>query len=522
MAVSDISTIFLNPFAILFLMSAKELAESLNAHERKVLPLIGKIKGLDELASAAKIEKVGVLRALQWLQNKKLVELEASLAQKVFLDKNGEKYLKTGMPEKRFLSVLNEKPKTIEQIKMEAKLEPDEVTVSLGILKKKSAIIILKEGIAISKNGNMLLGKQSLEESLIKKISKSPLDLQALLPEEKFALEELKKRREIIRIKPEKEVVAKITALGKDVLGQKTGILADELTPEMLIGNKWENVKFRRYDVNINVPKIHPAKKQHYRKFLDEVRQKFLSLGFEEMSGPVVETNFWDMDALFMPQFHSARDIHAAYFVKDPKYAKIDKKIVLPVKNAHEKGVDGSRGWGYKFDENETQRTLLRTQGTACSARMLASKNLKVPGKYFGIQRCFRPDVVDATHNADFNQAEGIVVEENLNLRHLFGLLELFAREFAGAKEIKIVPGYFPFTEPSCELFAKHPDLGWIELGGAGIFRPELVIPLAKRKLSVLAWGIGIDRIAMFKLGIKDIRQLFSHDLQFLREARTP
>lgn len=142
------------------------------------------------------------------------------------------------------------------------------------------------------------------------------------------------------------------------------------------------------------------------------------------------------------------------------------------------------------------------------------------PGKYFGITRCFRYDVIDATHNCDFYQVEGIVIEEGNTLQHLFGLLKLFAKEFAETEEIKLVPGYFPFTEPSVEMFAKHPKLGWIELGGAGIFRPEVVVPLLGKFVPVLAWGIGIDRIAMFKLGLKDIRQLFSHELDFLRKTR--
>jgi phenylalanyl-tRNA synthetase alpha chain len=227
------------------------------------------------------------------------------------------------------------------------------------------------------------------------------------------------------------------------------------------------------------------------------------------------------MDALFMPQFHSARDIHQAYYIKDPAYCKLDEKIVEKVKKAHENGFEtGSKGWQYKFDGKRTHRNLLRTQGTACSARMLASQNLKIPGKYFGITRCFRYDVIDATHNCDFYQTEGIVVEQGLNLKHLFGLLKMFAKEFAETDEVKLVPAYFPFTEPSVELFAKHPKLGWIELGGAGIFRPELVKPLTGKEVPVIAWGLGIDRIAMFKLGIKDIRQLFSHDLKFLRTTK--
>ena len=136
------------------------------------------------------------------------------------------------------------------------------------------------------------------------------------------------------------------------------------------------------------------------------------------------------------------------------------------------------------------------------------------------MSRCFRYDVIDATHLPDFNQVEGIVVDKNLTLRHMIGLLKQFAKTFAHTEEVKVVPGYFPFTEPSVELFAKHPDLGWIELGGAGLFRPELVQPLAQKDVQVLAWGIGVDRLGMFNLGIKDIRNLFSKDLAYLRKAK--
>ena len=99
-------------------------------------------------------------------------------------------------------------------------------------------------------------------------------------------------------------------------------------------------------------------------------------------------------------------------------------------------------------------------------------------------------------------------------------MLKQFAIEFAGATEVKFVPSYYPFTEPSCQLNAKHPTLGWMEIGGSGIFRPELTKPLGIKQ-PVLAWGIGIERVAMLKLGIKDIRQLFSDDLNWLRQQKS-
>jgi phenylalanyl-tRNA synthetase alpha chain len=122
-------------------------------------------------------------------------------------------------------------------------------------------------------------------------------------------------------------------------------------------------------------------------------------------------------------------------------------------------------------------------------------------------------------HGVEFNQIEGIVLGEALNFRHLLGILKMFAIEIAGAKKVKFIPDYYPFTEPSCQLSALHPELGWIEFGGSGIFREELTKPLGVN-VPVIAWGLGIDRLAMFKLGIRDIRELFSQNLEWLRSQK--
>lgn len=502
-------------------MDIKNIISKLHPLERKVVPLLAKYNNLKDLVEKSGLQEVEVMRALQWLENKHILKIISDEKKIAILDKNGERYIKEGLPEKRFLLAIKDEPRSLDEIKRIANLENEELNVCLGILKGKAAIEVGKK-VSLTEVGKKACDKELFEETFLKKISKNIVDISSLSPEEKFAFDNLKKRKEIIKTVDKKTRIVKLTETGKKLLKENIQFdFIDKLTPDLLKSEDLKNKKFRAYDIKINVPRIFSGRKQEYRKFLDDVRMKFLSLGFEEMTGPIVESEFWDMDALYMPQFHSARDIHDAYYIKDPKKAELDMKIVEKVKNAHEKGIAGSKGWGYEFDLEKTKNNILRTQGTACSARKLASKDLKVPGKYFGITRCFRPDVIDATHNADFYQTEGIVVGENLNLRHLFGLLEMFAKEFCGTDEIKIVPGYFPFTEPSCELFAKHPQLGWIELGGAGIFRPELVNMLTGRNLSVLAWGLGIDRIGMFKLGIKDIRQLFSHDLNVLRNMKT-
>ncbi len=506
-------------------MDIKKIINSLHRLERIVLPVLDRFDDIKGISESTGLKEVEIMRALQWLQNKDIIMLKEELRDVIDIDTNGKKYLKSELPEKRLLKALKKSPINITQIKTKAGLEKQEANIALGTLRKKAAIFITKDNkdiiIKLIEQGKNLLEKGLIEEKFLQK--EFPVYADTLTAEEKFAFSELNKRKNIIDTHTEKIKKAELTELGKEILKSDIEILDifDRLTPEMIKDGSWRTKKFRSYDIKINVPNICAVKKQPYRKFLDEVRKKFLSLGFKEMFGPVVETDFWDMDALFMPQFHSARDIHDAFYIKEPKYAKLDEKLVNKVKQAHENGFNtGSKGWQYKFDVKKTHRLLLRTQTTTCSARMLASTNLEIPGKYFAIGRCFRPDVIDATHAADFNQVEGIIIEENINFRHLKGLLKMFAEEFCQTDQIKIVPAYFPFTEPSAELHAKHPELGWIELGGAGIFRPEVVKPLLGREVPVLAWGIGIDRLAMFNLGIKDIRQLFSHDLQFLRNSK--
>ncbi|HQO66832.1 MAG TPA: phenylalanine--tRNA ligase subunit alpha, partial [Spirochaetales bacterium] len=311
-------------------------------------------------------------------------------------------------------------------------------------------------------------------------------------------------------------------AAAVSALLREEGVSGDELgavTQELLESGSWKGAAFRSYNIKSRPARLIPGRRNPYVQFLESVKDKLVSLGFEEFDGGLVETEFWNGDALFMPQFHSARDIHDVYYLADPTKAKsIEEPYQSRVAATHENGgATGSRGWRYGFDREFTKRLVLRSQGTVLSARQLPTA--KVPGKYFGIARCFRYDKVDATHLSDFYQTEGIVLGDDVNLRTLLGFLEMFAVEVAGAKEVKYVPGYFPFTEPSVEVHIKHPVLGWFELGGAGIFRPEVTEPLGV-SVPVLAWGIGIDRMALMALGLNDLRELFSYDIENVRLRR--
>jgi phenylalanyl-tRNA synthetase alpha chain len=312
---------------------------------------------------------------------------------------------------------------------------------------------------------------------------------------------------------------------GGDNLGFKgypatTRETVSQLTPELLKDGAWRGKAFRKYNIGLRPARVFGGRKHPYRAFLDEVKTRLVSMGFEEMRGPLVENEFWDMDALFMPQFHPAREIHDVYFVREPRESTpIPEPFARNVARAHENGKGtGSTGWRYPFDPSRARRLVLRSQGTAVSARTMAA-GPKIPGKYFSIARCFRYDQVDATHAPDFFQVEGIVLGEDITFRTLLGLLRLFAVEVARAPEVKFLPAYFPYTEPSVEMHAKHPTLGWMELGGAGLFRPEVTLPLGV-KVPVIAWGLGLDRMAMTALGLSDIRDLFTPDLETLRAHR--
>jgi len=407
------------------------------------------------------------------------------------LTEEGKKYLKEGLPEKRLAELLEKGPISMQDAQ---KLGNLSVALQWG---KKNGWVEIKDGklVLLKKPG------KTIEDYLIK-ISKNeniPENIEKLLIQRKLAKEE----REDERKRAE-------GFIGKEI---------DKITPELIKTGLWKETKLKPYNVEFVGRKIYPGKRQPYNVFLDFVRRKLVELGFIERRGQAITQEFWNFDALYQPQGHPARDWTDVYRLKYPKKGSLpDPKLVERVKATHENGwKTGSTGWGYKWDPEKAAQLLPVAHDTAVSPKTLASKELKIPGKYFQIVRCYRPDVLDATHLVEFNQVGGFIVGEDLNFRNLLGILEMFGKEFAGAKEVKFLCDYYPFTEPSVQLSAKHPELGWIEFAGAGIFREELTKPLGV-DYPVIAWGVGVDRLAMFKLGIKDVRQLFSTDLKWLRE----
>jgi len=409
------------------------------------------------------------------------------------LTDEGREYLAKGLPEKRLVESIDKDT----GIK-EAKSKVENFSIALSWAKKNGWVKLEKGMIKVLKRPGKIPEQDALEA-----VSKGK-------PVDSETLNTLLKRK-LIAEDRETESKKAMEMVGKEVTN---------LTPELIKTGVWKDVKLKPYNVRAVGSRVYPGKRQPYNQFLDSVRAKLVSLGFKEMTGPHIETEFWNFDALYQAQNHPSRDWTQTYALKHPTHGDLpDKKIVDRVKATHENGWEtGSTGWGYEWDPKKASNLMPRAHTTACSARRIA-QGVDVPGKYFAISRCFRPDVIDATHGVEFNQAEGIVIDEGLTFRDMLGLLEQFAVEMAGAEKVKFYPDYYPFTEPSVQVSVKHPDLGWIEIAGAGIFRPELTEPLGLKQ-PVIAWGFGIDRLAMYKLGIVDIRELFSRNLQWLRNSR--
>ncbi|UTY34417.1 phenylalanine--tRNA ligase subunit alpha [Treponema putidum] len=512
-------------------MDIKNIIKNLHPLEIKVLKKFKKDEDLDTKALELQLDyKEGhANQVFSWLKMKELVK-EKSRKTKIFfeLTELGKDFAENGMPEQRILSLLKEKGKLrLPEIAEALNLPNKDVGSAFGTLSKEGAVKMDEEKRA-SFVAEPSSGRLELLKSLLKK-GKEAAD--HLLSEENLNAEELKiittiaKKRGAAdspyKIVERDSVVYSFTdeveALQREL--EAEGITGDEtgqLTAESLKTGSWKNQTFRSYNINLPPARIISGRTNPYCDFLEGVKDKLVGLGFEEFDGPLVETDFWNSDALFMPQFHAARDIHDVYYIKNPTHAKsIEEPFLSRVAEVHETGGNtGSRGWNYSFDRDFTKRLLLRSQGTVLSAHQLAKA--KIPGKYFGIARCFRYDKVDATHLSDFYQTEGIVLGNEVNLKTLLGILKMFAVEIAGATEVKYVGGYFPFTEPSIEVHIKHPVLGWFELGGSGIFRPEVSKTMGV-DVPVLAWGIGIDRMALMALGLNDLRELFSSDIEGVR-----
>ncbi len=501
-------------------MEEQILIESLSPIERRVLPLLTRETQIIDSLITENLDKTTILRAIAFLKNKKLVNISKQETEIVDLGIFGIQYRKTGLPERILMNALmKEKEIAIKDIKIKTKLNDNEAKVSLGVLKQKALITIRKGIMELTAQPNSITRK-SLEEQFLESL---PKPLNSLEPQEKLALENLKKRKEIIEIKEKKVISVKLTELGEKITSMNLKQdMIEQLTPKILKSNIWKTKKFRRYDLSTPVPRTYGGKRHFVNQAMDSAKQIWLDMGFKEMTGNMLITGFYNFDALFTAQDHPVREMQDTFFIKDVKGKLPNKTIVDEIRKAHEGNCDGSIGWCSKWNEEDAKKVVLRTHTTPWSIQTLhkIAKSKEFPAKYFALGKCFRNETVDWSHGFEFNQTEGIVVDENANFRQLLGYLIQFFKKM-GYNNIRIRPAYFPYTEPSLEIDVFHPvHKKWLELGGAGMFRPEVTIPIFGKHVPVLAWGPGFDRMITQFFEINDLRDMYKNNISQLREMK--
>jgi len=439
----------------------------------------------EKLVESTKLSIDQIRRGMEWLKLKGLAEVKEIEKTTLKLGQNGLNAKNNGLPERKLINTIQDGPKSFDEVRNILK---SDFNAAIANAKKNDWIQIEK-----GENSSQisLKGKptSSPEEKLIDFIGtteKSQKDIEDIK-----ALESLKKRPDFIS--------ENLTKLKTITLSEK----AKNIDVEASTG---------AIDVEAKVPLTHAARIHPLKETINEIREIFVSLGFSEVLGNLSQSSFWNFDALFTPQDHPAREMQDTFYIKDMKAGKFaSSQQITNVSRSHK------LGWRYNWNISEAQKMALRTHTTCVTIKHLAD-NKPDEARIFSLGRVFRNEKVSYKHLAEFNQVEGVVIGNSVTLRDLMGLQEEFYRRI-GLTKIKFWPTFFPYTEPSLQSMVYNDRLGkWIELFGMGIFRPEVTKPLGISK-PVLAWGGGIERIAMLKYGVDDVREFYNNNLSWLRSV---
>ncbi len=503
--------------------------EELSLNERRLLLALKDERSLRPEKAMRKggfSQEVEVMNAASWLRSKGLLDVQEEVHHRVSLGR--KTYAALGLPERRALEVLgkNEGVASLKELEDAGKLTAEEVNISIGWLNRKRWAKVRKDGgetyLVMTETGKAALGKPGPDEEIVQLLSRKDMAAEDI-PKE--VLKDLKGRKDVIIEKEDVDRRLELTEDGRYVLESGIEIKREvtQLTSDLLRSGKWRDVEFRRYDIESFAPTPWGGRMHPLSRIIERIRRIFLDMGFSEIAGNSMELELWNMDALFIPQDHPARDLQDTFYMDTPDPLGAlqfnERKDIDPFElfsKVHENGGDtGSTGWGYEWSRERSLRPILRTHTTVNTIRYLYD-HPEPPLKVFSVEKVFRNEAIDARHLPEFHQIEGILVEEGASLNMLIGLLKEFYSKM-GFDEIKVQPSYYPYTEPSLDVVVNWHGK-WMELGGAGIFRPEVSLP-AGVKEPVLAWGLGLERLAMMVLGSKDIRDLYMSDIEWLRNV---
>ena len=458
------------------------MSQVLHEIEKKIILLLKENQKLtpDKIEANSGLSPDQVRRGIEWLKLKKLANVEESKDIFLMLGKNGLDANSKGLPERQLVNLLKEKPRKLDELKKELNFL---FGPAMGIARKNNWIETENETVSLKNPPDEIL-----EEKIISKIGTNKIPIKEIV--DKKTLELLKKRPDFV-----KEEVVKTQTIS---LSEKAKSIDIESTSSGAI------------DVEATVPDVFVAKTHPLRDTINEIREIFVTLGFTEIHGNLTQSCFWNFDALFTPQDHPARELQDTFYLDGITSKKIaSPKQIQQVSKIHKKE------WRYLWNIEEARKMVLRTHTTCVTIKHLAENKID-EGRVFSLGRVFRNEKLSYKHLVEFNQVEGVVIGKNTTLRDLMGIQREFYRRI-GLDKVKFWPTFFPYTEPSLQSMVYNKRLDkWVELFGMGIFRPEVTKPLGISK-PVLAWGGGIERIAMLKYGIDDVREFYNNNLKWLR-----
>lgn len=461
-----------------------------------------KIPGLDQREISS---------AVSWLEAKGLIYVKKEEKIIFSIGPEGEKFLKDGLPEE----ILYNKMKTNNKIDLREInnfMGPNEVKIALAQL-GKYGIKPLMGSLIYTPNTDLETAIKARKQFLkyVKMHGTSP---------DTGMIEHFRKRGDVLIEKKKLDRSVSINDDGRRVLKENVNSNKIEaLTPEIISSGIWKNQEFRGYDMSVPVERINGGFYHPLTILTRRIKRIFLEMGFSEMPGHYIESAAWNMDALFVPQDHPVREMQDTFYVKPEGHIEIEyPEIIEKVKKTHERGIRGYTGWGYSFNPEESKRFLMRTHTTVSTVRYLYSHPVP-PVAIFSIEKVFRHESVDWKHLAELHQIEGAYYAKDASLSTLKSLMRSFYGKL-GFTDIKFIPSYYPYTEPSMDAVA-YINGKEMELGGSGVFRTEVTKPLGLKE-PVIAWGMGLERIAMVFYKLNDIREIYQSDIEWLQNYRIP
>ena len=495
------------------------LRMQLNNNDRRMLKAMlsdpGRPWNLEQLLSETGWQdQVHIAGSGKSLESEGLVELEETRTRTVILGPEGTRAVKDGLLESRIWGwVLGQEDsgRTIKDLNS-AGFKKSETGPGIGLLKGLG--VEIDSGKLVCSDEASISDEISRRSDFLSSLSSQPADVSSL---DETMVKHFSSRGGLLEFE---DSVTRTWRLTKEASSIDESSLSEiqmigEITPEMLQTESWKDGRFKPFDVKAPAPTPFGGRRHPMQALIERIRSVFLEMGFSEIEGDFVQSAGWNMDALYIPQSHPARTMQDTFYLDEPSKLDIDKHYLDLWSKVHESGHDtGSRGWGGSFDKKESTKALLRTHTTVNTVKHIA-ENSDTPSRVFGIGRVFRQETIDRTHMPEFHQIEGIIHEPDASLPMLISTLKTFYSKM-GYPDVRVRPAYFPYTEPSAEVDIMWKG-EWLELGGSGIFRPEVTEPLGT-DWPVCAWGMGLERLAMLILGLDDIRQLYQPDLERLRK----